>query len=197
MPKLEYWTDSIPVIALMIVAFFVGCLTATSLEELEWETLAAGFLAILAGFFAFKAAKSQNEFQRTQHEAEIERLQRIDERQFLQEMEVVLIELKHTVTDMVTAIQNKETLHIKDYETDGLDETLLPKKPPTTDESTSLLYNQLRLWIKLLRRQAHVIARADELDTDVREGRKSAIELAGTITDMCENFPKSNLVFPE
>tara|TARA_A100000171_G_scaffold36728_1_gene35513 strand:- start:513 stop:1058 length:546 start_codon:yes stop_codon:yes gene_type:complete len=181
----------------MTAAFFAGCLTATSLGELEWETLAAGFLAILAGFFAFKAAKVQIEFQRTQHQEEIARLQRIDENQFLQEMEVLLIELKHTVKDMLMAIQNKQTLNVREYESDGLNENLLPQKPPTTDENTSLQYNQLRLWIKLLRRQSHVIARADELDTESNEVRQSAIDLVGMITHICEAFPKSNLVFQE
>ncbi|BDW95668.1 hypothetical protein MACH10_13530 [Thalassospira tepidiphila] len=197
MPKLDHWTDSIPLITLMVAAFFVGCLTTTAFRDLEWETLAAGFLAILAGFFALKAAKLQTDFQKSQHENEIARLQKIDEKHFLQEMELLLIELNHTTKDVSDKLNTKQIVKLERYETEGLDERILPLKPPSTNEKMSFQYNQLRLCLKLLRRQLQVIEKADELKIEAEDVRQSAIKMANAISRICENFPKSNLVFPD
>tara|TARA_R110000772_G_scaffold172697_1_gene284569 strand:+ start:87 stop:617 length:531 start_codon:yes stop_codon:yes gene_type:complete len=70
----------------MTAAFFAGCLTATSLGELEWETLAAGGLAVIAGAFALQAAKIQ-----IKHQRELEEEKKVMQvRRFLQELESTL-----------------------------------------------------------------------------------------------------------
>ena len=56
MPKLEHGTDSVPLLVLMLISFFAGCLTATKLSDLEWETLLAGAAAIAGGYMAYIAA---------------------------------------------------------------------------------------------------------------------------------------------
>jgi len=73
MPKLEHWTDTVPLIALMFVAFLAGGLTATRFSEIEWETLTAGFLGLTGGYFALLASKHQIRAQEKIHQEKITR----------------------------------------------------------------------------------------------------------------------------
>ncbi|WP_417804081.1 hypothetical protein [Thalassospira lucentensis] len=71
MPKLEHWTDTVPLIVLMFTAFLAGCLTATQFSDIEWETLTAGFLGLTGGYFALLASKHQIRAQEKIHQEKI------------------------------------------------------------------------------------------------------------------------------
>lgn len=200
MPKLEHWTDSIPLAALMLAAFFAGCLMATKFPDLEWETLAAGFLAVSAGLFALQAARLQAATQRALQIDQNKREEELNLQAFLQEMEIfnhVLIYRCQTVVEHLNAILSGKPLPRQ------LDKTFvernlsaaLPAKPITTNPEVSYIYNQIRLKMDLLKKNIE-ISKGWRIETQLdEEFLKTTIGIAKGLIHSCEEFPVSGFVF--
>ena len=200
MPKLDSWTDSIPLSALMLVSFFAGCLTATKLEELEWETLTAGLLAVIAGAFALQAAKIQ-----TRHQEEIiskqeEKEAKRNKINFLQEMDIFNSELRNCCDSLRRNIQLAQTENeefgklVSKMALESLP-TTMPIKPLTLDEETSIKYNQIAFQFSHLKRNVEVAYRWKIITEVDKRFVESTIYLASDLVSRCDNFPKSNMVF--
>ncbi|MCC9622600.1 hypothetical protein LPB41_12955 [Thalassospira sp. MA62] len=58
MRKIEDWFNSVPLGGLIGVAFLTGAIYGREFD-INWETLAAGFLGLIGGFLAFLAATSE------------------------------------------------------------------------------------------------------------------------------------------
>lgn len=58
MRKLEDWLNSIPLAGTIGAAFLTGAIYGRQFD-INWETLAAGFLGLVGGFLAFLAATSE------------------------------------------------------------------------------------------------------------------------------------------
>ena len=186
----------------MFAAFFAGCLTATKFVDLEWETLAAGLLAVLAGLFALQAARLQVKHQRDLQNEQNEREAEINRENFLQEMEIFTHELSFSCESTIKYLsdllrggsQNPELekILIRNQMWDAP-----PVKPSTTDRETSYLYNQIRLKLRHLIKNIEV---ADGWQSETVEGRTlivNSIGLAQGIIENCKTFPKSDLVFAQ
>jgi len=202
MPKLDSWTDSIPLAALMLVSFFAGCLTATKLEELEWETLTAGLLAVIAGAFALQAAKIQIRHQEATLSRQEEKEEKRNKMNFLQEMELFNSQLQNCCEILrknISQAQDADDKYSEFVSKSALEDlpATTPEKPLTLDEKTSFDYNQIVLQLWHLKRNLEVCNRwkiTNEVDNKFVE---STIILTSNLIKKCDEFPKSNLVFPK
>ena len=93
MKELKDFFSGIPLLGLVTFGFLAGTLYGSEFSSEDWETLAAGFLGLLGGTFAFFAAKSQID-----HQKEREEEKKISQvRRFLQELEFTLQTVDYTL----------------------------------------------------------------------------------------------------
>ncbi|UKV16265.1 hypothetical protein L6172_08170 [Thalassospiraceae bacterium SW-3-3] len=73
MDKVGDWLNSIPLVGITVVSFIIGALYGKGLPTVAWETIAAGFLGLAGGTFAWFAARAQIEAQKEQRSLDIKR----------------------------------------------------------------------------------------------------------------------------
>lgn len=195
MPKLNHWTDTIPLLGLLTVAFFAGCLTGRKFVEVDWETLLTGILAVGAGAFALGAARIQISHQKAERRSQIEREELLDHTNFLQDMEIFIIELKNTCKHVLKSKDKEIQADLLEQYYEVFFPNSMPAKPATTNEEISFRYNQIRLGYRMLNRQLETVAVWKASILKHERFRASLHKNADMLHKICDQFPKSDLVF--
>ncbi|HBU97018.1 hypothetical protein [Thalassospira lucentensis] len=196
MPKLSHWTDTVPLLGLLTVAFFAGCLTGRKFVDVDWETLLTGILAVGAGAFALGAARIQISHQKAERRSQIEREELLDHTNFLQDMEIFILELKNTCKHVLNSKDKEIQADLLEQYYEIFFPNSMPLKPATTNEDISFRYNQIRLGYRMLNRQLATVAVLKTSICKQESFQASLHKNAGTLHKVCAQFPKSDLVFP-
>ncbi|WP_064789825.1 hypothetical protein [Thalassospira indica] len=201
MPKLKHWTDSIPLAILMLISFFAGCLTKTKHENLEWETLLAGSMAIGAGFFALSAAKIQVHHQKEERLSSIRREEELQRINFLQEMEKFNFDINYLCEKFWKAVNSKDDksrtenkLNFEIIKTQFMPGKI-PTKPVTTKKELSLMYNQIDIIWNITQNHMSLFSKHPEIVYKNLEIKESINHNREILKNFITNFPKSNFVF--